>query len=60
MMKSKDKIKLLPCPFCGHDAYVGIESMSTYYSIGCTKCECDFKRMFKTKGLAIKFWNKRK
>lgn len=51
--------KLKPCPFCGGTAYRGIESMSLYWSIGCTKCSCDFPRKFKNKTEATKFWNNR-
>lgn len=55
----KKESKLLPCPFCGQKAYIGIENMATYWSIGCGDCQCDFPRQFKTKKKAIKFWNKR-
>ena len=52
-------MSLKNCPFCGSKAYVGIESMATYWSIGCSKCQCDFPRQFESKEKAIKFWNKR-
>lgn len=62
--KQKKKLKnkeneLLPCPFCGSTAYIGIESMSIYYSIGCSVCRCNFRREFETKEKAVYFWNKR-
>ena len=51
---------LLPCPFCGSHAYCGLESFSMYYSIGCIKCASDFPRRFKTRELAVEYWNTRK
>lgn len=51
--------KLKPCPFCGGNAYRGIEPIATYWSIGCTKCQCDFPRRFRNKTEATKFWNTR-
>jgi|GEM_PF-3133935 len=52
-------IELKPCPFCGSEAYVGIETTSIYWSVGCSKCHCHFERTFTTKMQAIKFWNRR-
>ena len=60
MCKSmKNEIDLMDCPFCGSKAYVGIETMATYWTIGCGSCPCDFQRRFKTKEIAVTFWNKR-
>jgi len=55
-MEENEEI-LKPCPFCGAKAFVGIESMSSYWSIGCTECFCHFDRYFETKEIAIKVWN---
>lgn len=52
--------ELKECPFCGSKAYVGKEPMSSYWSVGCTKCFCSLERIFKTKEIAIEKWNKRK
>ena len=63
-MEKKEKIEsiieLLPCPFCGSKAYTGIGHFDLYWTIGCTKCPCDFQRRFETKEIAIEFWNSRK
>jgi len=59
------KTKLLPCPFCGQKAVVGMILPSSYWSIGCTnsdttKCFIPFhENRYKTKELAIKVWNTR-
>ena len=58
-MKNKEN-ELLPCPFCGSSAYIGRETMSPYYTIGCITCRCVFVREFIDRDNAIKFWNKRK
>ena len=58
-LKEKGKRYLKSCPFCGSEAFVGIETMATYWSVGCSECLCKFERQFKTKKKAIKFWNKR-
>jgi hypothetical protein len=59
------KNELLPCPFCGQEAIVGIMLPSSYWSIGCTnsdttKCFIPFhENRYKTKKLAIIAWNTR-
>lgn len=53
------EVELKPCPFCGSEACVGVEGMTTYWSVGCRKCFCFFARYFNTKEEAIEKWNKR-
>ena len=54
-----DGTKLLACPFCGGKAYIGLEQSATFWSVGCTKCQCDFPRRFSTRPVAFMFWNTR-
>lgn len=54
-----DPKKLLPCPFCGGEAY--LEEILEYHNyVHCTNCECE-KGRFQTykKSQAIKAWNTR-
>lgn len=56
------EIKLLPCPFCGGEAYLYEDKKCDIYSVGCKNC-CDIEpitRVCESKEEAIKLWNTRK
>ena len=46
------------CPFCGADAEL---KKILYFSVRCTTktCPAHFTRSYKTKEIAVKYWNKR-
>ena len=56
------EIELLPCPFCGGEAYLYEDKKCDIYSVGCKNC-CDIEpitRVCESKEEAIKLWNTRK
>lgn len=60
-MSFQEKYKLLPCPFCGDEAYL---YEGKYYNVlGCETIRCHgnwtYSRMYDTKEEAIEAWNTR-
>lgn len=56
------EIELLPCPFCGGEAYLAKVGLPPYkYFVDCNDCECilGLTECFLTKEEAAAAWNRR-
>ena len=52
--------KLLPCPFCGGDAYlVTDDETASLYGVQCFRCDAGIPSEKKTVKEAVEAWNRR-
>lgn len=59
----ENKVKLMPCPFCGGEATIAVRMplRTTYYSVTCTRCNLHLlgEPPFRKKEDAVLAWNTR-
>lgn len=57
------EIKLLPCPFCGGEVWMSVDSVDAYnngYTFCCDECDMYTSYQFSNEKKAIEHWNTRK